>query len=101
METLASKIFRKIGVKFILSKIGAGLAGPAGWLASLFIDRFLIWLEKNLKLFIESVNDAIKNQAERKNDEKNNEKYKESLQDGVTEQNLDDATSDFLNGRRK
>lgn len=36
----------------------------------------------------------------KKVDEKNQEKYDETLKDGVTEAAQDDATGDFLNGRK-
>jgi hypothetical protein len=101
MESLASKLFRKLGVKFILSKIGAGLSGPGAFLASMFMDRFLIWLEKSIVNLVQWINDNIKNKSERQIDEKNNEKYKESLQDGQSETDLNNSTSDLLNGRGK
>jgi hypothetical protein len=101
MESLASKLFRKLGVKFILSKIGAGLSGPTGLLVSMFIDKFLIWLEKSIVRLVQWINDTLKNKSERQIDEQNNEKYKESLQDGQSEKDLDNSTSDLLNGRGK
>lgn len=84
----------------LLKKAGVALSGPVGWLASLLIDRLLIWLEKKAREIYGDIRDRLKNDSERRKDEKNSEKYQQVLNDpNKSQAELDQATSDLLNGR--
>lgn len=90
----------KLLIRKFLSRAGIALTGPLGWLASLVIDKLLIQFEKWARKKTKEAQDAIKNYGEKKTDEKNAQEYKEVLNSPAkSESQLDDATSDFLNGK--
>lgn len=80
----------------LLKRIGVSSSGPVGWLASLFVDKFLVWLREAAK----QVYDRAKEAMRTKKDEKNEQKYQEVLNsDNKTEQDIDSVTDDLLNGK--
>lgn len=82
----------------LLARAGVAVSGPVGWFLSLFLDRFLIWVEKNIRYYAKVLSDKWKNDNLAKEDEKNEQKYNEVLNsDTKTEGDVDSATSDFLN----
>lgn len=82
----------------LLARAGVAISGPVGWFLSLFVDRFVIWMEKNIRYYAKVLSDSWKNKNLAKEDEKNEQKYNEVLNsDTKTEADIDHATSDFLN----
>lgn len=80
----------------LLKRVGVSVSGPVGWLVSLFVDKILVWLQEMGRRII--VN--IKEKFRQKKDEKNEQKYQEVLNsDNKTEQDIDNATDDLLNGK--
>jgi hypothetical protein len=80
----------------LLKKVGVSLSGPIGWLVSLFVDKIAVWVQEMIRRTI--VN--IKEKFRAKKDEKNEQKYQEVLNsDNKTEQDIDNATDDLLNGK--
>jgi len=78
-----------------------GILTPLSWVASYFIDKLIVFLEKNVRRAFNMFIDSIKNKNLKKIDEKNEQKYQETLANpDKTEQQLDDSTSDFLNGSK-
>ena len=86
----------------LLSKAGLSLTGPVGWLVSLILDRFLIWAEKLVRQAAADLLNWFKELKRGKVDEKNQEHYQDVIrEDGApTQAEIDDATSDVLNGRK-
>lgn len=86
-----------------LKKMGVSLSGPLGWVASLILDRFVIWAEKQLLLLVKNLNEYFRHKKQEKIDEKNQEKYEQVVgpESAPSQQELDDATSDLLNGRQR
>ena len=82
------------------------MTGLVGWrlqLAKLFLkyawphaSSAYDWCEKKVYLWA----GVLKIEKQKKVDEQNAAEYEEALNDGATEDQLDDATSDLLNGRR-
>lgn len=83
----------------ILKKIGAAATGPLGWVLSLLIDKILKFLWEKGKEGLTRIWQTISLKWFGKSQDKKSEKYEETLQDGVTEQEQIDATTDMLNGR--
>lgn len=72
------------------------VSGPIGWLVSLFVDKFLVWLQEMGRRIIVNTKEKFR----QKKDEKNEQKYQEVLNsDNKTEQDIDNATDDLLNGK--
>lgn len=85
---------------FLLKKAGVKLAGPLGWVASFLIEKIAIYLEKKLRQFFQYLKDSWEVKTKKQKDDKNAEKLKEVLESETkTESEIDNATSDFLNGR--
>lgn len=92
-----NKAISAIIMKF-LARAGVAVTGPIGWVLSLFVDRFVIWLEKNLSHYAKVIGDMWKNNQQTKKDEKNEQIYNEVINSETkTEADIDNATSDFLN----
>lgn len=80
----------------LLKRVGVSVSGPVGWLVSLFVDKFLVWLQEMGRRIIVSIKENLR----AKKDEKNEQKYQEVLNsDNKTEQDIDNATDDLLNGK--
>ncbi len=84
----------------LLAKAGLKMGGLQTWIASLIIDKLLV-LVKDLaiKSYV-ALKKFFKEKRQQKKDQRNEETYQDSLQDGVTEADQLDSTSDVLNGRR-
>lgn len=81
-----------------LSRAGVAVSGPLGWILSLFVDRFAIWVEKKITVLAKWIKDSIAEKKQTKEDEKNEQNYIDVInKPDKTEQQIDDATSDFLN----
>lgn len=83
----------------ILKKIGAAATGPLGWVLSLLIDKILAFLWAKGKEGVIRFLQWAKLKWFGKSQDKKAENYEEALQDGATEQEQIDATTDLLNGR--
>jgi len=80
----------------LLKRVGVSVSGPIGWLVSLFVDKFLVWLQEMGRRIIVNTKEKFR----QKKDEKNEQKYQEVLNsDNKTEQDIDNATDDLLNGK--
>ncbi len=99
-----------MGALFIslLSKLGIVFKGPMGLLGKLIMDRALIWLEKKIKALIFQIQEYFKEKKIEKVDRANEQKYDETLRGpekpdatAPTQQEIDDATSDVLNSRKR
>ncbi len=85
---------------FLLKKVGVKLTGPLGWVASFIIEKLAIYLEKKLRQFFKYLKDSYEVKSKKKKDDENGQKLKDVLESETkTESEIDDATSDFLNGR--
>jgi alcohol dehydrogenase class IV len=83
----------------LLTKAGAKLSGPAGWLASLFIDKILKFIADKLKIVYKQVKEKMRLDKDLKKDKELVEKYQEALKSGNQEA-INQASSDLLNGVR-
>ena len=97
---------KSLSKKFLISLLkqwGVKLSGLKGWILSLVLDRFLVWANKNLQLFYVHIQEHFRQKKQEKIDEKNEQKYEEVVKPGSnpTQEELDDATSDLLNGRSR
>jgi len=87
-------------ILYLLKRAGITLSGPLGWVASILIDRLAVFLEKKIREAIKFLKDKAWLDSEKKKDEKNGQKLKDVLEsDTKTESEIDEATSDHLNGR--
>lgn len=78
----------------LLKRVGVSVSGPIGWLVSLFVDKFLVWLQEMGRRIVVNTKEKFR----QKKDEKNEQKYQEVLNsDNKTEQDIDNATDDLLN----
>lgn len=86
---------------FLLAAIkSAGIMRPLSWVASYFFEKVLVIFEKYLRRAFNEFIDSIKNKKLKKIDEKNEQKYTEVIsKPDVTSEEIDSATSDFLNGK--
>ena len=101
-KRISSFVTRKIAVKAIMRKLGASIAGPVGFLASIFFDKLIRILQEELDRFIKQKTDDLRNNELKKVDEENAKKYKEVISSGSsTEREIEEASLDFLNGSRK
>jgi hypothetical protein len=86
-----------------LAKAGMSVTGPIGWLVSLIVDRFFVFAQRQISLWVGSIKEKLRKKNEEKVDDKNEAAYNEVTKpdSAPTEQELEGATSDLLNGRRK
>lgn len=79
------------------------MSGVAGWLLSLFLDRILAKASDFLTRLWKDWQESKRRTEQEKIDAENAAKYEKIVgEDGKpTEQELEDATSDLLNGRKR
>lgn len=87
----------------LLSKAGVAVTGPVGWLVSLIVDRFVVWAEVKLREFAKIAAEWMRQQRQGKIDEENQDRYQQTIGDGSapTQADLENDTSDVLNGRKR
>lgn len=87
----------------ILSKMGVAATGPVGWLVSLVVDRFLIWAEVKGRDLIALAVEFFRQRRQGKVDEDNQDRYQQTIGEGSapTQEELENSTSDGLNGRKR
>jgi len=93
----------KAWILSLITKAGIKLSGPVGWLVSLILDRVLIWVGQGLKKLYSSVKEYFRRKQQEKVDHENEERYNQTVGEGSapTQEELEDATSDLLNGRKR
>jgi hypothetical protein len=82
---------------FILTKIGLAVSGPIGWVASLIIDKLLGVIITLLFQAAQSVKDKVVENQNKKEEAKAETKYEGTLQDGASEADQVEASTDVLN----
>lgn len=91
----------KKAVTFLLKRLGMTAGGPVYWLASFVLEKVLVILWAKLKLYAAKTWDYLVKSWKNKSIDRKAERYEETLQDGATEQEQIDATTDLLNGTSK
>lgn len=86
-----------------IAKLGLKMSGIVGWVISLFLDKALAIAKDWISRLIEKMAEAARSKRQQKIDAKNVEAYNEVLADesSPTQEQIDDVTSDLLNGRRR
>jgi len=81
----------------LIGTFGVAVTGFKGMIIRWFLEKFLISAEK----FLRDQYQKYLNKKALETDKKNEQKYQDVLNsDQKTEQDIDNATSDFLNGRK-
>lgn len=87
----------------IAAKIGSAFSGPLKWLIGIILDRLAVWAERKIRDLISDLRESARRKNQEKVDEKNEQEYQETISEesSPTQGQIDDATSDLLNGRRR
>lgn len=92
---------RKLAIKAFFKKAGLIVGGLPGLFITTIADKLAKALINLVNRLLNDLNEEIKNRQAKKIDQENQKKYEETLQSETkTKEDIKNATTDFLNGRK-